>query len=90
VSDTLRIKEDSVAPQVTIRVPLKGKTYALHAKVLASYCGLDATSGVASCIGTVKDGDRINTSTKSTKSFTVTGTDDAGNVKTDSVLYSIN
>jgi probable HAF family extracellular repeat protein len=89
-SDTVTIKEDSVPPQVTIKVPAKGTAYALHSKVLASYSCLDATSGVASCIGTVADGTRINTETKGTKTFTVTGTDNAGNAKTTSVLYSVN
>jgi hypothetical protein len=38
----------------------------------------------------VKDGTRINTETKGTKTFQVTGTDNAGNEKTTSVLYSVN
>ena len=81
-SDSVTIKEDSVPPQVTIKNPVKGKTYALHAKVLASYSCLDATSGVATCSGTVKDGTAINTSSKGTKTFKVIGTDKAGNQKT--------
>lgn len=76
-------------PQVTIKIPVKGKTYALHAKVLASYSCLDATSGVATCSGSVKDGAPINTSSKGTKTFKVTGTDKAGNRKAVSLLYTV-
>ena len=88
-SNSVIIKEDSVKPQVTIKVPVKGKTYALHAKVLASYSCLDATSGVASCTGTVKDGAPINTSTAGTKTFKVVGKDKAGNKKAVSLLYNV-
>jgi probable HAF family extracellular repeat protein len=88
-SDTVTIKEDSVPPLVIIKVPTKGETFALHANVPASYFCLDSTSGVASCTGTVKDGTRINTDTKGTKTFRVTGTDNAGNERTISVLYNV-
>jgi len=84
------IKKDSIKPQVTISSPVKAKTYRLHQMVPASYSCLHATSGVAKCSGTVANGALINTSTKGTKTFTVVGTDKAGNKKTLSVLYSVN
>jgi hypothetical protein len=89
-SQSVMIKKDSVKPQVTIRIPVKGKNYALHQKALASYSCLDATSGVATCKGTVANGTGINTATKGTKAFTVVGTDNAGNKKTVSILYNVN
>ena len=87
--DAVTIKKDTVAPQVTIKSPVKGKTYALKERVLASYSCLDATSGVATCLGTVKKGAVINTSSKGTKTFTVIGTDNAGNKTTQVLLYAV-
>jgi probable HAF family extracellular repeat protein len=88
-SDSITIKKDSVPPQVTVKSPVRGKTYTLHEKVLASYSCLDSTSGVATCTGTVKDGAAINTSSKGTKTFNVSGEDKAGNKTKVSVLYNV-
>jgi probable HAF family extracellular repeat protein len=88
-SGSVTMKKDTVPPQVTIKIPVKGKTYALNEKVLASYTCLDITSGVAACSGTVKDGAAVNTSTKGTKTFEVIGIDKAGNKTTDFVLYTV-
>ena len=86
---SVTIKVDTVPPQVTVVVPAEGETYALNAVVPASYSCLDATSAVASCAGSVKDGAAINTSSAGTKTFKVAGKDKAGNKKTVSVLYSV-
>ena len=45
----------------------------------ADYACSDAGSGIASCIGDVADGAAIDTAGLGDKSFTVTGTDNAGN-----------
>lgn len=88
-NDSVMIKKDSIKPQVTVNKPGRGTTYKLHQKVLAMYSCLDATSGIATCSGTVANGAAINTFTTGTKTFTVVGTDKAGNRKTNSVLYSV-
>ena len=84
------IKEDTVAPQVTIKSPRKGEVYALNASVRASYTCLDATSGIATCSGTLPDGAKIPTATAGTYTFAVTSTDNAGNQTSKSILYSVN
>jgi len=89
-SDSVIIKEDWVKPQVTIKNPKKGKTYALNETVRASYTCLDATSGVATCSGTVRDGAKIPTSAAGTFTFTVVSTDNAGNETSKSILYGVN
>jgi probable HAF family extracellular repeat protein len=83
------IKEDSVQPSVVITTPASNATYTLKQNVLASYSCLDATSGMASCAGTVANGVSIDTSSLGTQKFTVTGRDNAGNVITITALYSI-
>lgn len=88
-SNSATIKVDSVPPQVTIKSPRKGKAYALNEVVRASYTCLDATSGIASCSGTVRDDAKIPTATPGTFTFTVASTDKAGNQTTKSFLYSV-
>ena len=87
--NSVTIKEDSVAPSVVIKTPAANAVYSLNAKVLASYSCVDATSGVASCTGTVPNGASINTSSLGAQTFTVTGTDKAGNTITTSALYTV-
>ena len=87
--DTVTIKEDTVAPTVTIRRPANGATYRLHEIVVASYTCRDATSGVASCTGNVADGADLPTSTTGPHTITVGGTDNAGNIATESVGYTV-
>ena len=87
-SQSVIIKKDTVAPTVVIKKPANGATYTAGQTVLASYTCTDATSGVASCLGTVPVGAPIDTSVSNT--FTVTGTDNAGNVTTKSVSYTVN
>ena len=89
-SDSVIIKKDTVKPVVTITTPANGATYALHSTVYASYSCSDATSGVATCSGTVADGAAIKTDSAGTKKFTVTSTDNAGNKETTSVSYTVN
>jgi probable HAF family extracellular repeat protein len=89
-SQSVTIKEDTISPQVTIKSPRKGKSYALNERVKSSYTCLDAISGVATCSGTVPDGAKIPTATAGTHRFVVAGTDNAGNETTKSILYSVN
>ena len=46
-------------------------------------------SGLASCVGTVPKGSLIDTSSAGQHSFTVTGTDKAGNVTVKTVHYNV-
>jgi len=89
-SDSVVIKKDTVKPTVAITTPASGAAYPLKSTVLASYTCTDATSGVASCSGTVADGAAIKTSSAGTRKFTVTSIDNAGNKITKSVSYTVN
>ena len=88
-SQSVLIKEDTVKPSVLVKKPSVNAVYALNQKVLSSYSCLDATSGMAVCKGTVANGANIYTSTVGTQTFTVIGTDNAGNRITKTVLYTV-
>ena len=88
-SDTVTIKKDSVAPAVQFKKPTNGAIYAPNQKVAAAYTCTDATSGVASCNGSVAVGVDIPTSTVGEQTFSVTAKDNAGNSVTKSVSYSV-
>ena len=72
---------DTTAPTATIASPSDGATYTKGQSVTASYLCADEAggSGVASCVGTVADGEAINTATVGSHTFTVTALDNAGN-----------
>jgi photosystem II stability/assembly factor-like uncharacterized protein len=82
-------KADSNPPTVNIAQPVDGAVYKLGASKNASYKCADKQSGIASCVGTVPSGSPVDTSTIGTHSFTVTGTDVAGNVTTVTVHYTV-
>ena len=81
-SNSITIKKDSVKPNVVVKKPPANAVYALNQRVLASYSCLDATSGVATCAGSVANGAAINTSALGQQSLTVNGTDNAGDATT--------
>jgi probable HAF family extracellular repeat protein len=83
------IKEDTVPPVVTITSPTNGQKIKQNTVVDAAYTCSDATSGVASCTGTVANGAPIATSVVGTQSFTVVSTDAAGNQTTQTVSYVV-
>jgi hypothetical protein len=78
---------DTTGPVITIASPTGN--YLLNQAVTASYSCTDAESGVASFSGTVASGALIDTASVGTKTFTVTATDNAGNVSTKTVTYSV-
>jgi probable HAF family extracellular repeat protein len=86
---SVTIKRDTVAPAVAVKAPANNAIYTVGQKVLASYGCTDATSGVASCAGTVAAGTAITTSVAGAQSFSVTGTDNAGNAATKTVNYIV-
>ncbi len=92
--DTGYVKVDAVNPTVTINTPGSGASYAQGQSVTADYSCADtqsviANSGVKSCIGTVANGNAIDTSSTGSKSFTVTATDNAGNTASVTHNYTV-
>jgi hypothetical protein len=80
---------DTTPPTVTISKPADGATYKLGKVVNAQYKCVDKGSGIASCVGTVANSARIDTSTTGDHAFTVTATDKAGNRTTVTVHYVV-
>lgn len=56
---------------------------------MADYSCTDGQSGIATCVGTVADGVSIDTSESGFFMFSVTATDNAGNMVMASVSYSV-
>ena len=82
---------DAVAPSITLTAPVEFPGYSRHAVVPAAYSCADdsAGAGIASCVGTVPDGDAIPTSAIGEHRFTVTAIDAAGNTTTRTVTYTV-
>ncbi|MER6776708.1 MULTISPECIES: OmpL47-type beta-barrel domain-containing protein [unclassified Streptomyces] len=85
---TITVRLDTVAPSITIVRPAAG-TYLYRQPVTASYSCTDATSGVASCVGTVPNNSPVDTSTLGSHTFTVNAKDVATNPSTKSVTYNV-
>jgi hypothetical protein len=81
---------DAVTPTVDLRSPADGATFGRGDRVLADFdCADEGGSGLASCVGTVADGQPVDTATLGQKSFTVTATDGAGNQTTVTHTYTV-
>ena len=74
---------------MNITKPADGAVYKLDKQVKASFKCTDKQSGLDTCVGTVPNGAKIDTSTVGSHSFTVTGTDKAGNVTVKTVHYTV-
>jgi hypothetical protein len=81
---------DYVAPTVTLNAPSRS-LYTLNEALTASYSCAEVTTdgvapvlntGLASCVGTLPSGATVDTSTTGRFTFTVTTTDNNGNVRT--------
>jgi hypothetical protein len=79
---------DKKAPVITINAPT-GTTYVLGQGVAADYGCTDGGSLVASCNGTVSSGSNIDTASVGSKTFSVSATDNVGNMASSSVSYSV-
>lgn len=79
---------DSTTPSITISSPV-ATAYNLGQTVAAQFSCSDAESGIASCSGSVPNGQYIDTATEGTKVFTVNATDAAGNNASRSVTYTV-
>jgi hypothetical protein len=87
-TDAWKITVDNTAPTISIATPTE-TSYSLNQAVNASYICSDALSGIATCVGTVAEGAAIDTSSLGVKSFTVTATDNSGNVTSAVVNYTV-
>ena len=82
---------DTTRPTVDLRTPPAGVVYARNQAVAADFSCADEAggSGIATCVGTVADGARVNTTTLGGRSFTVTATDRDGNTKAVTHNYTV-
>lgn len=83
---------DVTAPTVTIATPEDGAFYYQGEFVEADYACADdepGSSGLASCVGTVDDGDRVDTSVPGEHELTVTAEDGDGNVTAVTHTYTV-
>ncbi|HEX6025779.1 MAG TPA: PKD domain-containing protein, partial [Solirubrobacter sp.] len=81
---------DPIPPQITLRTPSDGAVYRTGQMVLADYaCSDEGASGLASCDGSVPNGQPLDTSVVGSFQFTVTARDGAGNVTTRTVAYRV-
>lgn len=86
---SVTIKLDATAPSATITAPASGASFVIGQAVAANFTCSDARSLVASCVGTVANGGQVDTATAGSKTFKVTATDHAGNVKTVTATYTV-
>ena len=80
---------DKTAPTVSIVRPEENAFYAVGRQVLADFACADNLSGNAACDGTVAGAAPIDTATAGAKTFTVMTTDEAGNLMTKTVAYTV-
>jgi hypothetical protein len=80
---------DLTPPAVTITTAADGAAYLLNAVVPAAYACADSLSGVASCTGTVPNGEPIDTSSVGSKAFTVEAVDKAGHAASRTHAYDV-
>ena len=88
-SDTVTVKVDTTDPTVSVTTPADAASYQVHQQVDAAYTCTDTGSGIDTCTGPVPSGSAVDTSTIGSKTFTVTGTDRAGNTTTTTVHYTV-
>jgi hypothetical protein len=82
---------DLTDPTIALVTPEDGAAYTLGEEVEAAYTCADEAggSGLASCEGTVADGELIDTATVGEKAFSVVAADNAGNEATVEVTYEV-
>jgi streptogramin lyase len=88
--EAVEVTQDTTPPTAAIASPVNGAVYFAGQSVLADFACADEDggSGLASCTGTVDVGHPVDTSLGG-HVFTVTATDDAGNVATASSAYMV-
>jgi Ca2+-binding RTX toxin-like protein len=82
---------DTTKPKITIMTPENGATYALNEHVEAAAVCTDERkgSGMASCVGSIANGDPIDTGSASGRNFKVEATDNAGNTHSVTHTYTV-
>lgn len=88
-SEVVTVQVDETDPQITLSVPGDDQVVTLGESVAAQFECSDALSGVASCEGTVDDGDDIDTASVGEHDFVVETTDIAGNTATLAHTYEV-
>jgi hypothetical protein len=78
-------------PTIAIKSPVDGAKYKRHSRVLASFkCSEGGiASPIASCRGTVANGQPVDTSSLGLRSFTVNVTDRTGQRRSQTVHYTV-
>ncbi len=80
---------DNTPPEVSVFSPADAAVFAEGDVVLADYVCTDGETGMASCVGDAPAGSPIDTATAGAKTFTVTGTDNAGNTAVVTHAYTV-
>jgi Ca2+-binding RTX toxin-like protein len=80
---------DTSAPVVTIVEPLDCSVVEAGSPLIASFNCVDPGDPNPSCVGDVADGTFVDTSTAGDHSFSVVGTDAAGNTRTRTIRYTV-
>lgn len=92
-SESVTIRRDASEPAIEIRVPAKVKKRRKgRAAVTARYDCVDTVSGLApalGCVGTVANGESLDTATRGTKTLTVRAKNAAGTTATKTVIYTV-
>jgi hypothetical protein len=84
------INIDETKPSIVITTPGDGDIYFLNSAHAANWSCLDFLSGLdGSCTSTTANGANVDTSTLGSKSYTVSGTDLAGNTNSVTHTYSV-
>jgi len=80
---------DTKVPSIAVTTPAPGGVYGVGEQVAADYSCSDDGSGIATCVGSVADGEALDTGSPGEKTFTVNATDNAGNPASTNVSYSV-
>ncbi|HET7721436.1 MAG TPA: hypothetical protein VFK43_15825, partial [Acidimicrobiales bacterium] len=83
---TVTVKVDTVAPTLSVRVPVAGARYVTGTQVTVQVDCADATSGVATC---PQDETALDTTGAGDRTLTATATDRAGNPASKPVGYTV-
>jgi hypothetical protein len=82
---------DETGPTIILSTPVHGATFTVNEAVPAHYVCADEVggSGLAACTGTTPSGTPIDTASVGSKNFTVTATDNAGNISSVTHTYTV-
>jgi hypothetical protein len=85
------VAPDSTPPTIDLRTPFDGAEYLLDEDVAADYGCTDEPggSGLVSCVGTVADGDPVDTSSVGERTFEVDAADAAANTAVARSVYRV-